>query len=85
MGIEYNPDRVALAKSNAVKAGVANKTSFVKADLFATDFSKRLDPQPGMKVVVAGRGGRATWPAPMARLVAAVSPSETGLTRTHAA
>ena len=40
MGIEYNPDMVALAKSNAVKAGVANKTSFVKADLFETDFSK---------------------------------------------
>ncbi|MEO7728060.1 MAG: class I SAM-dependent methyltransferase [Burkholderiales bacterium] len=39
-GIEYNPDMVELSKANAVKAGVTDKTTFVKADLFETDFSK---------------------------------------------
>ena len=40
MGIEYNPDMVALAKRNAAKEGVADKTSFAKADIFKSDFSK---------------------------------------------
>jgi len=40
LGIEYNPDMVELAKANAEKAGVANKASFVKADIFESDFSK---------------------------------------------
>jgi len=40
MGIEYNPDMVALSKKNAEKAGVAKNATFVKADLFETDFSK---------------------------------------------
>jgi precorrin-6B methylase 2 len=39
-GIEYNPDMVELSKANAVKAGVTDKATFVKADLFETDFSK---------------------------------------------
>jgi precorrin-6B methylase 2 len=39
-GIEYNPDMVELSKANAQKAGVAEKATFVKADLFETDFSK---------------------------------------------
>ena len=39
-GIEYNPDMVELSKQNAVKAGVTDKATFVKADLFETDFSK---------------------------------------------
>jgi hypothetical protein len=39
-GIEYNPDMVELSKANAAKAGVGDKASFVKADLFETDFSK---------------------------------------------
>ena len=39
-GIEYNPDMVELSKQNAVKAGVSDKATFVKADLFETDFSK---------------------------------------------
>jgi SAM-dependent methyltransferase len=39
-GIEYNPDMVELAKRNAVKAGVAGKATFAKADIFASDFSK---------------------------------------------
>jgi len=40
MGIEYNPDMVALAKRKAEEAGVSNRASFVVADLFASDFSK---------------------------------------------
>ncbi len=40
LGIEYNPDMVALSKRNAEKEGVAGKASFVKADLFKSDFSK---------------------------------------------
>ena len=39
-GIEYNPDMVELSKKNAAAAGVSAKASFVKADLFETDFSK---------------------------------------------
>jgi precorrin-6B methylase 2 len=39
-GIEYNPDMVELSKRNAQKEGVAARTSFVKADLFQSDFSK---------------------------------------------
>jgi precorrin-6B methylase 2 len=40
MGIEYNPDMVALSKENAEKEGVAERAAFMKADLFATDFSR---------------------------------------------
>lgn len=40
LGIEYNPDMVELAKKNAVAAGVSDKATFEKADLFETDFSK---------------------------------------------
>ena len=40
LGIEYNPDMVELSKRNAEKAGVAGRVSFVKADLFETDFSQ---------------------------------------------
>jgi SAM-dependent methyltransferase len=39
-GIEYNPDMVELSMRNAKKAGVENRATFVKADLFETDFSK---------------------------------------------
>ncbi len=39
-GIEYNPDMVDLAKKNATAAGVADKATFAKADLFESDFSK---------------------------------------------
>jgi precorrin-6B methylase 2 len=39
-GVEYNPDMVELSKRNAEKAGVSGKATFVKADLFETDFSK---------------------------------------------
>jgi len=40
MGIEYNPDMVELSKRNAEREGVAGRASFMKADLFETDFSK---------------------------------------------
>lgn len=40
MGIEYNPDMVEFATRNAEKAGVSNRTSFVKADLFETSFAE---------------------------------------------
>jgi precorrin-6B methylase 2 len=40
MGVEYNPDMVELSKHNAAEAGVAQKATFVKADLFETDLSK---------------------------------------------
>ncbi len=39
-GIEYNPEMVELAKRNADKAGVADKATFVKADIFESDFSQ---------------------------------------------
>jgi precorrin-6B methylase 2 len=40
MGVEYNPDMVELSQRNAKAAGVSEKATFVKADLFETDFSK---------------------------------------------
>jgi hypothetical protein len=40
LGIEYNPDMVALSKSRAAEAGVAERATFVVADLFASDFTK---------------------------------------------
>ncbi|MBI4191105.1 MAG: class I SAM-dependent methyltransferase [Betaproteobacteria bacterium] len=40
LGIEYNPDMVEVSKRNAEKEGVAGKASFVKADLFESDFSQ---------------------------------------------
>ena len=40
MGIEYNPDMVELSQKAAKEAGVTDKATFVKADLFESDFSK---------------------------------------------
>src|SRR5688500_3559383 len=40
LGIEYNPDMVELSKRNAAAAGVTDKATFAKADLFESDFSK---------------------------------------------
>ena len=40
LGIEYNPDMVALSRENAQEAGVADKATFRQADIFETDFSK---------------------------------------------
>jgi hypothetical protein len=39
-GIEYNPDMVELSKRNAAKEGVSDKATFIKADLFESDFSQ---------------------------------------------
>jgi hypothetical protein len=39
-GIEYNPDMVTLSQRNATKAGVSNRATFAKADLFETDLSE---------------------------------------------
>ena len=39
-GIEYNPDMVELSQKNAKAAGVTDKATFVKGDLFETDFTK---------------------------------------------
>ena len=40
MGVEYNPEMVALSKKNAAEAGMTARASFVQADLFATDLSQ---------------------------------------------
>jgi precorrin-6B methylase 2 len=40
VGIEYNPEMVALSLKNAKEAGVSAKASFIEADLFGYDFSK---------------------------------------------
>ena len=40
VGIEYNPDMVTLSQKNAEKEGVSQRATFMKADLFETDFSK---------------------------------------------
>jgi SAM-dependent methyltransferase len=40
LGIEYNPEMVALSQRNAEKAGVTDRAAFMKADLFETDLSK---------------------------------------------
>lgn len=38
-GIEYEPEMVELAKRRAAEAGLADRATFTKADLFASDFS----------------------------------------------
>jgi precorrin-6B methylase 2 len=40
LGVEYNPDMVALSRRNAQKEGVTEKAQFVQGDIFETDFSK---------------------------------------------
>jgi Methyltransferase domain len=40
MGVEYNPDMIALSKSAAAKESLGNRATFVQADLFETDLSK---------------------------------------------
>jgi methyltransferase family protein len=39
-GIEYNQDMVDLSKRNAASEGVTDRATFVKADIFQTDFSQ---------------------------------------------
>jgi len=40
LGIEYNPDMVEYSKRQAAAAGMTERASFVKADLFETSFSE---------------------------------------------
>jgi SAM-dependent methyltransferase len=40
LGVEYNPELVALSRRKAMAAGVAGKATFVKADLYTVDLSK---------------------------------------------
>ena len=40
LGIEYNPEMVELSKRNAEAAGVTGKATFMKADIFESDFSE---------------------------------------------
>lgn len=40
LGIEYNPEMVELSKKNAAAAGVSDRATFTKADLFESDFSQ---------------------------------------------
>jgi len=40
LGIEYNPEMVTLSQRNAAQEGVTDRATFVKADLFESDFSK---------------------------------------------
>jgi precorrin-6B methylase 2 len=39
LGVEYNPDLVALSQRNAARANVGDRAEFIKADLFETDLS----------------------------------------------
>jgi hypothetical protein len=40
MGVEFNPDMVALSEKRAAAAGVTNMVTFVRGDLFEADLSK---------------------------------------------
>ena len=40
LGVEFNPDMVALSERLAKAAGVADKARFVQGDMFTADFSK---------------------------------------------
>ena len=40
VGIEYNPDLVELSKRNARRAGVEDRVSFRRGDIFVEDFSR---------------------------------------------
>ena len=40
LGVEFNPDMVALSRQRAAEAGVADKAQFVEGDMYAADISK---------------------------------------------
>jgi SAM-dependent methyltransferase len=40
VGVEYNPDMVALSRKRAQEAGVADKATFIEGDMFTADISK---------------------------------------------
>ena len=56
VGVEFNPEMVALSRKSAAAAGVTDKASFIQGDLFQTDLSKAsvitmfLLPQINMKL-----------------------------------
>ena len=41
VGVEFNPDMVALSERAAAKEGVSAKAKFINGDIFQTDFSQR--------------------------------------------
>jgi SAM-dependent methyltransferase len=40
LGVEYDPDMVALSRRNAAEAGVADKAKFVRGDMYEADISQ---------------------------------------------
>jgi len=40
VGVEFNPDMVALSRKNAQEAGVTNRATFIEGDLFQADLSQ---------------------------------------------
>jgi len=40
LGVEYNPEMVALSRRNAAKEGVGDKARFVQGDMFEADISQ---------------------------------------------
>src|SRR5919201_3446892 len=40
LGVEYEPEMVALARRNAAAAGVSERAQFIQGDMFAADISK---------------------------------------------
>lgn len=40
LGVEFNPDMVALSRRNAAEAGVTDRATIVRGDIFETDFSQ---------------------------------------------
>jgi len=40
MGVEFNPDMVALSRRNAAKEGALDRAKFIEGDIFAVDFTK---------------------------------------------
>lgn len=40
LGVEYNPNMVAISKKNAAAAGVSDKATFVEGDMYQADISK---------------------------------------------
>jgi SAM-dependent methyltransferase len=40
LGVEFNPDMVALSTQRAAEAGVSDKATFVQGDMFEADFSE---------------------------------------------
>ena len=40
LGVEFNPDMVALSRRNAAQAGVADRAQFIEGDMFTADISQ---------------------------------------------